>query len=524
MRQTLRAKRVFIIGAGIGGLTAAVELAARGFEPVVIEAADRPGGKMSEIEVGGLSVDAGPTVLTMRDVFEDVFENAGVRLSDYVTLKPAKVLARHAWEAGGQLDLLDDVNASADAIGQLSGASDARAYLSFCAEAEAIYRVLDKSFIKASKPNLPQLIARIGPHRVRDLWRINPYQTVWQTAARHFRDPRLRQLFARYATYCGSSPFMAPATLMLIAHVERCGVWLVEGGMYEIAKALVRLGETLGIVYRFGERVTDISVSHGRVSGIALASGERLAADMVISNADVFAVAEGRLGYRASKAVGETRAGSRSLSALTWAITGTTDGFPLSRHTLFFSDAPYRAEFDAIFKRANLPESPVVYVCAQDRDAHDGALRQARERFFCIVNAPGHADSRPLTTLEIDKCERTMFRLLQACGLRMTPADMVRTAPQDFERRFPGTGGAIYGRASHGWMASFRRQGARSRMPGLYLAGGSTHPGPGVPMAALSGRLAAEALATDYVLARQFHTTAMPGGISMPSAATGVTD
>jgi 1-hydroxycarotenoid 3,4-desaturase len=148
------------------------------------------------------------------------------------------------------------------------------------------------------------------------------------------------------------------------------------------------------------------------------------------------------------------------------------------------------------------------------------------ERFLGIVNAPAMLDEKALSRSEIEECETKTFRLMAACGLTLQPMEgaMIRRAPQDFEKLFPGTGGAIYGRVSHGWMASFQRQGTRSRLPGLYFAGGSVHPGPGIPMAALSGQLASEALVEDLVSMKRFRRMATPGGMSMRSAPTTASD
>ncbi len=518
--------RIVVVGAGVGGLAAAIELAAEGCDVTVVEKFDAPGGKVRQVRVGGAFVDAGPTVFTMREVFDRVFAKAGASIDDYLTLKRAQVLARHAWEAGGELDLFADVSQTADAIGAFAGAGDARGYLSLCQEASNIYRILDRSFIRAQKPNLPTLIGRVGLFNFSDLWRINPYQSFWNAVCRHMSDPRLRQLFARYSTYCGASPFSAPATLMLVAHVEQQGVWLVEGGMVRIASALECLAQRLGVVFRYQTEAAEVIVRNGRTSGVKLRGGEELKADAVVLNADPSAASAGLLGLAAKGATRRVPARKRSLSALTWAFKAEAQGFPLARHTVFFPDAPYASEFDAIFRERKLPPSPAVYLCAQDRDDRGGKLVEGAERFLGIVNAPALLDVTALSHSEIEECETKTFRLMAACGLRLRPMDgaVARRSPQDFETLFPGTGGAIYGRASHGWMASFQRQGTRSLLPGLYFAGGSAHPGPGLPMAALSGRLASEALLQDLASMKRFRRMATPGGMSMRSAPTTASD
>jgi 1-hydroxycarotenoid 3,4-desaturase len=167
------------------------------------------------------------------------------------------------------------------------------------------------------------------------------------------------------------------------------------------------------------------------------------------------------------------------------------------RHNVFFS-RDYAAEFEAIFAQQRLPEEPTVYVCAQDR-GDDGGVPDGPERLLCLVNAPPRGDIQPFEPGEIEQCEEHTFNLLARCGLQvdLTPERRVITTPTEFERLFPATGGALYGRTSHGWQGPFSRSGARSKVPRLYLAGGSVHPGPGVPMAAISGRLAAEAMLAD---------------------------
>ena len=501
--------RVVVVGAGVAGLVAAVELSAHGVEVVVLERGDAPGGKLREVVVDGVRIDAGPTVFTMRRVFEEVFADAGATLSDHLDLRPVDVLARHAWAGAEPLDLFADVDRSADAIGRFAGAAEARGYRTFCARAERTFHTLDASFMRTSRPGSP--LALLGHAGVGDLLSLSPFATLWSALGDHFSDPRLRQLFGRYATYCGSSPFSAPATLMLIAHVERDGVWLVEGGMHRLALALADLGTRHGASFRYGAHVAEILVDGGRAAGVRLAGGERVDADAVVLNADVAALAAGLFGTAASRAAPRDRA-PRSLSALTWALLAPTAGFPLLRHNVFFS-ADYASEFDDVLARDRLPENPTVYVCAQDRGYTDTPA-PAAERLLCLVNAPASGDRRPFPDTEIDQCATRTFGLLEACGLTVnrTPERTVTTTPEDWERLFPATGGALYGRAMKGAMAAFRRPGARTSLPGLYLAGGSVHPGAGLPMAALSGRQAAASAIADHASTKPSRRTATRGG------------
>ena len=514
----MKPQRVIVVGAGIGGLVSALELAAQGVEVLVLERAAQPGGKMRQVEVGGALMDAGPTVFTMRWVFEELFEAVGTRLSEHLDLQPISVLARHAWSENERLDLFADVTRSAEAIGEFAGASASRGYLEFCARARSIYQTLEAPFLRGSRPSPVALAHRVGLRGLPALIRISPLTSLWSELGKHFADPRLRQLFGRYATYCGSSPFLAPATLMLVAHVEQEGVWQVGGGMHRVAATLARLAQERGASIRYQAQVDQILTSAGRVSGVRLAGGEELPAQAIVFNGDVAAIASGRLGSAVTAGAPPVAESRRSLSALTLNLLASTSGFPLARHSVFFSN-DYRREFDEIFRHGCLPSSPTVYVCAQDR-FDDGVAAPGRpERLLCIVNAPANGDAGSFTPEEITTCEAQIFRTFEHCGLQVThaPGHSLTTTPRDFERLFPATGGALYGQASHGWMASFSRPGSRSRVPGLYLAGGSTHPGPGVPMAALSGRQAAASLLSDRAAARH---SPRPSTRPSPPAAT----
>jgi 1-hydroxycarotenoid 3,4-desaturase len=338
---------------------------------------------------------------------------------------------------------------------------------------------------------------------------------LWRSLGRHFHDPRLQQLFGRYATYCGSSPWSAPATLMLVAQVELDGVWSVNGGMFQVASALAKLGEKHGVKSRYGVACSSIQTQQGQVSGVTLFSGEFIEADHVIFNGDVAALAGGLLGDMISPGFAPVLPQQRSLSAFTLSMRVKTSGFPLVRHNVFFNQ-DYRAEFDDIFRKRQLPSQGTVYVCAQDRN--DSGLSQTdSERILCLVNAPADGDSHSFNTSEIQACESSSMALMRRCGLEIEvlPHQVVRTLPQDFARLFPGSGGALYGQATHGWLSAFRRPSARSKVPGLYQAGGSVHPGPGLPMAAMSGRLAAATLMEDLGLISKSRRVVISGGMSM---------
>ncbi len=486
-------QRTIIVGAGIGGLAAAA-LLSRSRDVLLLEKAATPGGKMRRSTVGGAAIDVGPTVLTMRWVFEELFAAAGSSLPDRAPMQRLEILARHTWRDDARFDLYADERRAIDAVGAFAGRMEANRFQSFLADTRRIYETLLEPFLRAPNPSMLGLITRAGPLKA---LQIDPFSTMWSALGRYFHDPRLRQLFARYATYCGASPFSAPATLMLIAHVEKEGVWSVDGGMHRLAQAIAEVVEANGGTIRYAAGVRSIDIDGSRATGVTLDTGERLEATSIILNGDVAALSSGGFGVGTARAVTATAAGSRSQSAITWAMTAKATGFPLDRHNVFFSD-DYRAEFEDVFERRRTPDRPTIYVCASDRGMK--AVASAEEKLFCLINAPADGDARPYLAEELEQCRLRVFERLKTCGLTLAPTAIATMSPADFARDYPGTGGAIYGPASHGWRAAFQRPGVRSRLQGLYLAGGSVHPGPGAPMAALSGMAAARAVISDFSL------------------------
>ena len=531
--------RVVVIGAGMGGLVAALELAQQGMDVTVVEAAMQPGGKLRHVQVDGVGVDSGPTVFTMKWVFDQILASVGTRLEREIGLDPLPVLARHFWDPEGQgragrLDLFADPRQSIDAVAQFAGPAEARRFQQFCALAREVYDTLEGPFIRSTSPTLLRMVGDLGLRGLGVLARLGPMRSLWDSLGRQFDDPRLRQLFARYATYCGSSPWQAPATLMLIAQVEMDGVWSVRGGMHALAQMFERLARERGVQFRYASACDRIDMRGGAVSGVTLRGGERLDAQAVVFNGDVAALSAGLLGADVQQAV--PRRGSagpqRSLSAVTWSMNCAAQAEPagaLDRHNVFFRHG-YRSEFDDIFGAARLPQRPTVYVCAQDRgtvsDAADAAAAAGggprAQRLLCLVNAPAVGDHEAISAEALARCEHESFSLMRRCGLDLQPqpGQSVRTGPADFHRLFPATGGALYGQASHGWMSAFARSPARSRLPGLFLAGGSVHPGPGVPMAAMSGHLAAAAVMARLASTSRSRVAVTSGGMSTRSATT----
>ncbi len=515
--HSVRNVDVVVIGAGIGGLSTALRLAAAGVDVAVLERADDVGGKMRVEQVAGRSIDAGPTVLTMRGIFDDLLHAAGRRLDDELTLTPLDVLARHAWTDGTTLDLHASVERSEAAIGETFGAAAARGYAKFHTRAAKIWERVRGPFLDNPRPGFGAAVEQGGWRSLQSLWGIDWHRSLWSALGKDFREPRLRQLFGRYATYYGSSPLQAPGTLALIAAVEQAGVWRIEGGMIALARALRRVLEACGGQVLTGVHVDAIDVGPDGARGVVLADGRSVRARAVVGNVGPEAIAAGAFGEAIASAV-SAPASPRSLSAITVAAVARPRGLSPAYHTVLFSD-DYPAEFEDLFGRQRVPAQPTTYLCASDRG---GAPPDGDERLFLLVNAPPIGDRHDFTP-EIPSCLDTMTQLMARCGLEITlddPSRYVVTTPNDFARRFPHTGGALYGGATHSFLAPMRRPAAATKVPGFWLVGGGAHPGAGVPMVALGGRFAAEAVLRDLRSTSTSRSAATSGGTSTASATT----
>jgi len=505
------APQAVVIGAGIGGLSAALRLVAAGLQVTIVDMHAEPGGKMRTRASEAGPIDIGPTVMTMRPVFEDLFAALGERLEDHVTLHEDAILARHFWRNGSTLDLYRDPGRSVDAVGQFAGAKAAQQFTAFSAKAKRLFDTFEGPVMLSPSPSLPKLTAQVlsNPGLIPAL---APGRSLAGALASAFDDPRLQQLFGRYATYVGGSPYLSPAVLSLIWQSEASGVWSIEGGMNALARACHDLAVARGATFQFNACVDRIEQQNDRCCAVHLADGTRLPADIAVFNGDPKALVEGRLGPEARTTVPRAGVAPRSLSAFVWGFAAEPTGVDLAHHNVFFCDDP-KAEF-ADLAAGRMPGDGTLYVCAQDR-GH--ASQTGLERFEIILNGPpGH----PSTREDRDICRTRTFETLAQLGLRFTPTPDVThlTTPQDFAAAFPGSDGSLYGRSPHGMMATFQRPTARTSLKGLYLAGGGAHPGAGIPMACLSGKHAAEAILSDLALTSTSRRTATRGGMSTGSA------
>ncbi len=455
---------------------------------------------MRQVPSAAGPVDAGPTVLTMKPVFEKLFADVGLKLEDVVSFHSQPLLARHFWRDGTVLDLMQDANASRKNIHAAFGPKSAAEFAAFHTRAAKLFEAFDGPMMQSAAPSLLNL-TRVVAARPRLLRAMDPLRNLEASLNRQFSNPRLAQLFARYATYVGGLPQTSPALLALIWHAENRGVWHVEGGMHALAKCIANTATRFGAEIHYNAHVTRIETQDGKACAVQTDTG-RLPVDAVVFNGDPRALETGALGPGCTTAVDPSASTPRSLSAYVMSFAAEPAGVDLAAHNVFFAQDPH-GEYAPLGK-GDLQPDPTLYVCAQDR--FGPAPPTGAERFEIILNSPPLDTAHPQDPDQTEKvkqqCQTLILKQLRAHGLTFSPTPQPEgmAGPQDFHRLFPASTGSLYGRAPQGMMAAFKRPTARAQVPGVYLTGGGAHPGAGVPMAVLSAQHAAATILKDLPL------------------------
>jgi phytoene desaturase len=475
--------RIVVIGAGVGGLAAAARLQSLGHEVIVCEQSAAVGGKLGTYSRDGYRFDTGPSLLTMPDVFADLFAATGDPLDRTLDVQRVDPHCRYQFADGTRLDVPADRAVLAAAIHDAMGTEAARDWHHLQLRAERMWDVSRGPFVESPGPPSLLSLARRQPTQ---LAAIAPGRSLHWLAGRMLHDPRLQTLLERYATYSGSDPRRAPAALATVSFVEQeYGCWYVSGGLHQLATALAdRLAPD---ALRLGAGVARLEMAGGRVSGVHLEDGNFLTADVVVSDVDAAHLYADLLPRRRLVPRAQTSSAGFVL------LLGLTSRPPeLAHHTVLFpplTGAGYAAEFDAVFA-GRTAKSPTIYVSAP----HDPAVSPTGgQAMFVLVNAPiqGLFDwDAPGVS---GGYARTILDLMASRGLDVTGriSFCETRSPADLARSVRAPGGAIYGTASHGPRAAFRRAANRSPVPGLFLTGGSAHPGGGLPLVALSARAVA---------------------------------
>lgn len=489
--------RVLVVGAGVGGLAAAVRLAAAGHTVTVLEQSAVVGGKLGVLAEDEFVFDTGPSLVTMPHLYRELFAATGAPLDEVLELERLDIACRYRFTDGTVLDLPGARTAIAPALDAALGHGAGAQWEDLLTRAERVWHATHEGFLESPISALD--LVRLST-RVSDLAAVAPWSTLRRWGARSLHDPRLRMLLDRYATYTGSDPRRAPAALATVPYVEQeWGSWYVRGGLRRIADALVDRARALGVELWTSTRVQTLATGPDGVRGVRLTDGVRLPADVVVVNADAATVYGGLLAPGAGRAAGRRlRRATPSSSGfvLLLGLDGRDPDTP--HHRVLFPD-DYDAEFDAVFgadgRRPRPVDAPTVYVSAPD----DPAVRPDAdsESWFVLVNAPRHDPAHGVDWDAPGLADEYADRVLAVMADRGVEVRgrvrrrWVRT-PADLERRTLSPGGSIYGSSSNGARAAFLRPANRTAVPGLFLVGGSSHPGGGLPLVALSSRIVAD--------------------------------
>ncbi|WP_168697994.1 phytoene desaturase family protein [Gordonia paraffinivorans] len=488
--------RIIVIGAGVGGLAAAMRLQHAGHDVTVLEQFDRVGGKLGVIEHDGFVFDTGPSLVTMPHVLTELFDETGAPVHERVHLERLPVAARYRFPDGTVLDLPDTIDAIPAELDRALGPGSGAQWTSFLRRAEQIWDVTHGPFLE-SPMSVRTMIGGIATPR--DVRAVAPWRSLRGLGSDHLRDSRLAMLLDRYATYTGSDPRRAPAALASVPWAEQAwGSWYVRGGLGRIATAMHDRFVELGGTVELGVEVARVSTDRtGRVDGVVTADGSTRPADVVVANADARQVYDRLLPRRAARLPRVLlRRSTPSLSGFVLLLA--LDDPPADQphhHVLFAED--YDEEFDAVFGFNGPPRPvarPTVYISAPDDP--EIVPGPGTGSWFVLVNAPRHDPGQGVDWDAEGLAERYADQIMRVMADRgLDVRDRVRhrifVSPADLERRTMTPGGSIYGSSSNGPRAAFLRPKNTSPVPGLYLVGGSSHPGGGLPLVMLSAKIVA---------------------------------
>lgn len=480
-----------MVGAGMGGLATAARVAAAGHTVTVLEQYDSPGGKNAGLFRDGFGFDLGPSTFTLPAVYRDLFLKTGRSLEECVDLQEVDPAFRYHFADGTSVVMPGaGVGACANALQDALGGDAGQKWRALLRRAGDIWSLTREDVLGKSLDGYRDLLPLARSSR--DLRTVAPWRTLRQLGRATLQDPRARVLLDRYATYTGSDPRRAPAALVTIPFVEQTfGIWHVGGGLHTLAGALYQRCLELGVEFRFNTAVRRIRVDEAGVTGV-LAEESAVDADVVVANADARSVYGGLVDDPRTRVTRKRMARmqpSFSGFVLLLAVDGTTPG--VHHHNVWFPD-DYDAEFDTLFAASPRPVAePTIYACVPD----DATMRPAgAEAWFILVNAPAHGPSMDWS--RTDQADAYADHVLQVLAARGTDLrDRIRwreiRTPHDLAVRTATPGGSIYGMSSNGRASTVLRPGNRSPIPGLFLVGGSAHPGGGLPLVGMGAEIVA---------------------------------
>jgi phytoene desaturase len=482
-------KSAIIIGSGIAGLSAAVRLAVKGYDVQVFEKNNYTGGKLTAIHNKGFRFDAGPSLFTLPHQVDELFRLAGEDPEQHFSYIQLPIVCNYFYEDGTRLHAYADKKKFAEEIEQKLGISS-KQVLAYLEKSKFIYDITYPVFLKQSLHKWKNFLNMDFVRGVLNIPRLGIFSTMDKENRRWFEDPRLVQLFNRYATYNGSNPYQAPGVLNAIPHLEfNHGAYFPKGGMHEISQSIYRLAERKGVVFNLNSEVSEIVVKDKKISGIK--SHEKFyPTDVVVCNSDIWPAYRNLL--KNEKQPEQTLKQERSSSALIfyWGVARKFD--ELEMHNIFFSE-DYKKEFDAIFKKASIDDDPTVYINITSRAKIDDAP-EGCDNWFVMINVPGDKgqDWEQLKTNARRAILRKLSRNL-GCDIEQLIVTEDILEPRSIASKTSSHQGSLYGSSSNSRNAAFlRHANFSSDIRNLYFCGGSVHPGGGIPLCLLSAKIVDE--------------------------------
>ncbi|CAN5234909.1 phytoene desaturase family protein [soil metagenome] len=489
-------QKATVIGAGLGGLAASALLARQGYAVSVYEKNNSPGGKMQQISASGYRFDTGPSLLTMPFILKKLFEQCGKDIRQYISWTESVPLCRYFYGDGTQFDNFAERNKTVEEINRFAP-EDSESYSTFLDYSEDLYHRTADAFLFNPLYSLSDL-----KHlNFVDFLQIDAFSTVSEIVDEYFSSPYLRQFFKRFTTYNGSSPFKAPATLNVIPHVElNQGGYYVKGGLYQIALALQKLAVELGVKFHYDMKITSISIDGKSVKGIKTENNYIEECDLLFANSDATdtilnLIPKSSVSPRKTK---KHQTIEPSCSGFVMLLGCNRQWNQLRHHNIYFSK-DYEQEFDDIFEKRQMPADPTIYIANTSYTDPDHAPPHS-SNLFILVNAPYVTNKQNWT--EIGNTYSTfLIDLLEKKGvtdLRESIEFSDIITPRDFLQTYGSNRGSIYGTSSNSKFAAFLRPRNKIReLENLYLVGGSTHPGGGIPLVVQSAFNAMELLRRD---------------------------
>lgn len=489
--------KIVVIGAGMGGMTAAARLSRGGHEVVLYEASDRVGGKCRTEWIGKVAFDTGPSLLTLPAVYKDFFQRTGKPMGLVCPIESVDPSFDYRFANGNRVKFANlSRNKTLENITESFGAESAAQWDRIMKRAERMWDVSRGPFIESELKSPISLIKRVTI--LRDMKIIAPWKTLRAHADEIVKDQHLRYIMDRYATYSGSDPRKAPAVLSTIAFVEESfGAWHVKGGLGQLTEKVYQRAVDVGVAFHLNSPVSAITTEGKKATGVILADGTVVQADAVVANADASLVYNKLIkGHKRTLRKARKNIEKADVSVAGFCLLLGMRKNPdqvLNHHTILFPE-DYDAEFDAIFTHAKPVEKPTIYICApQDPEM---SKDETLEGWFVLVNAPTHGQFDWNDKEFARKYANSIIDQIEARGISVRDRleSLTIRTPADLEAAVHAPGGAIYGTSSNGARAAFLRAKNRSPIKGLYLVGGSAHPGGGLPLVGISGDLVTEAI------------------------------